>query len=199
MDELSQTNKVKEYSDFREIRKNESSYDIEDDLMPEIPNYTIDTLPYEPLLSLKEGCEAHKKGDRQKAWKCFVGHANNGNFHAKYWQGYYLLGGINGEIDKEKGINLLKESADAGIKDAQFRYAFALREKESFDKNEFVKYLTLAADNGLDNARYNLGDLYVNGKLGIDKDVEKGLRYLRLAAYNNHHGAVEMLSNLKTN
>lgn len=39
----------------------------------------------------------------------------------------------------------MKESADAGIKDAQFRYAFVLREKESFDsKNEFVKYPTLA-------------------------------------------------------
>ncbi|POG68519.1 hypothetical protein GLOIN_2v1878247 [Rhizophagus irregularis DAOM 181602=DAOM 197198] len=114
----------KEYSDLREIRENESSYGIEDDLMPEISNYTIDTLPYEPLLSLKEGYKTHKKGDHQKAWKCYC---------------------INGEIDKEKGINLLKESADAGIKDAQFRYAFVLREKESFDsKNEFVKYPTLA-------------------------------------------------------
>ncbi|CAG8727056.1 19448_t:CDS:2 [Rhizophagus irregularis] len=101
-----------------------------DDLMPEISNYTIDTLPYEPLLSLKEGYKTHKKGDHQKAWKCY---------------GYYLFECINGEIDKEKGINLLKESADAGIKDAQFRYAFVLREKESFDsKNEFVKYPTLA-------------------------------------------------------
>ncbi|RGB37286.1 hypothetical protein C1646_757148 [Rhizophagus diaphanus] len=80
----------------------ESSQAKKDDLMPEIFNYTIDTLPYEPLLSLKKG--------------------------------YYLFECINGEIDKEKGINLLKESVDASIKDAQLRYAFALRENESFVK-----------------------------------------------------------------
>ncbi|PKC04966.1 hypothetical protein RhiirA5_486721 [Rhizophagus irregularis] len=94
--ELNLLLKNKEYSDLREIRENESSYGIEDDLMPEISNYTIDTLPYEPLLSLKEGYKTHKKGE---AWKCY---------------GYYLFECINGEIDKEKGINLLKESADAG-------------------------------------------------------------------------------------
>ncbi|GBB86508.1 hypothetical protein RclHR1_12930005 [Rhizophagus clarus] len=203
LDELSQANKIKDYSaalNLREIQeKNEDSCDLDDDLMPEMPNYTIDILPYEPLLPLKGGCEAHKNKDFQKAWKCFVGHANNGNSHAKYWQGYYLLEGINGKIDKEKGITLLRESADEGIKEAQCRYAFILKDKEPFDKNEFVKYLTLAADNGLDSARYNLGDLYINGKLDIDKDIEKGLRYLRLAAYNKHQGAIEMLNTLRIN
>jgi TPR repeat protein len=200
LDELSQKNKVKDALNLREIQeKNENSCGLDDDLLPELPNYTIDILPYKPLIPLKEGCEAHKNRDFQKAWNCFVGHANNGNSHAKYWQGYYLLEGINGETDKEKGISLLKESADEGIKEAQFRYAFILKDKEPFDKNEFVKYLTLAAENGLDSARYNLGDLYINGKLEIDKNEEKGLRYLRLAAYNKHQGAVEMLNNLKIN
>ncbi|CAB4412865.1 unnamed protein product [Rhizophagus irregularis] len=196
LNELSQANEYPRTLSLREIQKNENSCDLAN-LMPEMPNYTIDILPYEPLIPFKEGCEAHKKGDLQKAWKCFVGHANNGNFHAKYWQGYYLLDGVNGEIDKEKGLNLLRESAEEGIKEAQFRYAFALKDKKPFDKNEFVKYLTLAADNGLDIARFNLGNLYINGKLGFDKDNDTGLRYLRLAAYNRHPDAMAMLNTLK--
>ncbi|CAB5209074.1 unnamed protein product [Rhizophagus irregularis] len=97
--ELNLLLKNKEYSDLREIRENESSYGIEDDLMPEISNYTIDTLPYEPLLSLKEGYKTHKKGE---AWKCYVRHTNNENFHANIGRDTIYLSVLMVKLIKKK-------------------------------------------------------------------------------------------------
>ncbi|PKY44355.1 kinase-like protein [Rhizophagus irregularis] len=77
------------------------------------------------------------------------------------------------------------------------------REKFDFGLNltsvqqEFGNVIKAAADNGLDIARFNLGNLYINGKLGFDKDNDTGLRYLRLAAYNRHPDAMAMLNTLK--
>ncbi|CAG8697902.1 2425_t:CDS:1, partial [Cetraspora pellucida] len=41
---------------------------------------------------------------------------------------------------------------------------------------EFLAYLNKAVINGNPSALFNYGDLFLNGKLGIKKDEEKGIR-----------------------
>ena len=148
-----------------------------------------------PLLPVKEGLQAHKAGEYEKAWKCFEANANVGDILAKYWQGYYYLEGKYPKKDKKRAMELFEEAADAGNADAQLRYAFCLIDKENnhIDSNKFMKYLQLAADNNNATALYNLGDVYFSGKLGTKKDQEKGVHYLRQAALHNQAKAIEIL------
>ncbi|CAG8760527.1 9822_t:CDS:1, partial [Rhizophagus irregularis] len=155
-----------------------------------------------PMMKLEDGILAHKIGDRKKAFECFEKHAEINNKVAKYWLGYYYWEGYVVDKNLGKAVELFREAADKGVPDAQLRYAFALSDKNSplkFNLEDFVKYLTMAADNGNTAAQFNLGDLYFNGKLGISKDEEKGLSYLKLAAIKGQPKARAMLDKLKIN
>lgn len=43
---------------------------------------------------------------------------------------------------------------------------------------------------------YYLGDIYVNGKLKVHKNKERGVNYLRLASNSNHERASVLLKKL---
>ncbi|EXX64538.1 uncharacterized protein OCT59_015882 [Rhizophagus irregularis] len=148
-----------------------------------------------PLFPVKVGLEAHKDGNYKKAWDIFETNADVGDMLAKYWKGYYYLVGIYINKNKSKAMKLFKKAADAGNADAQLRYAFCLINKENKNINaiEFMKYLQLAADNNNAAALYNVGDIYFSGKLGIKRDKEKGIYYLRQAALRKHARAKETL------
>jgi TPR repeat protein len=148
-----------------------------------------------PLIPVKEGLQAHKDGNYKKAWECFEANANVGDILAIYWQGYYYLEGKHVSKNKSKAMELFRKAADAGNADAQLRYAFCLIDKENknIDSNKFMKYLQLAADNNNATALYNLGDVYFSGKLGIKKDKEKGVHYLKQAALYKQAKAREIL------
>ncbi|PKY52000.1 HCP-like protein [Rhizophagus irregularis] len=153
-----------------------------------------------PMMRLEDGISAHKIGDRKKAFECFEKHAEINNKVAKYWLGHYYWEGYVVDKNLGKAVELFKEAADKGISNAQLRYAFTLSDKNSplkFNLEEFVKYLTMSADNGNITAQFNLGNLYFNGKLGISKDEEKGLSYLKLAAIKGQPKACAMLDELK--
>ena len=68
-----------------------------------------------------------------------------------------------------------------------------------FDKKLFIEYLTKAADNNNSTAQFNLGDLYMHGKLGVAKNEKLGTKYLKLAALCNQPKAIEILQKLKIN
>ncbi|GBB84101.1 hypothetical protein RclHR1_10730004 [Rhizophagus clarus] len=161
---------------------------------PEDQNESISIIVV-PLIPVKEGLQAHKEGNYEKAWKCFEENANVGDILAIYWQGYYYLEGKHIKKNKQKAMELFRKAADAGNADAQLRYAFCLIDKENknIDSNKFMKYLQLAADNNNATALYNLGDVYFSGKLGIKKDKEKGIHYLRQAALHKQAKAKEIL------
>ncbi|GBC04545.1 hypothetical protein RclHR1_05730001, partial [Rhizophagus clarus] len=113
-----------------------------------------------PMMKLEDGITAHKMGEQKKAFECFKKHAEINNKVAKYWLGYYYWEGCVVEKNLVKAIELFKEAADKGVPDAQLRYAFALLDENSplkFNLEEFVKYLTMAADNGNTAAQFNLG------------------------------------------
>ncbi|RIB28442.1 kinase-like domain-containing protein [Gigaspora rosea] len=173
---------------------------------PELDDcYITDYSDFEQILLVEEGLKLHKTGDKQnrkKAWECFEANAELGNVSAIYWKGYYLHEGyyIDNRTDEQKrcdieeATKLYKIAADKNHPDAQLRYACILpRVKEN--REEFLKYLTLAADNGNSVAMYTLADMYLNGKV-VPKDSVKGERYLKLSADSKNEKAVTLAQKL---
>ncbi|GBB92361.1 hypothetical protein RclHR1_00020064 [Rhizophagus clarus] len=161
--------------------------------------FSLDSIPEIPTLD--DGISAHKKKDTTKAWEIFCEHTNLGSIKAKYWKGYYLWEGYAGQKDRKLASTLFKEAADDGLADAQLRYAFSLvgNQGSKFDRKVFIEYLTKAAENQNSTAQFNLGDLYLNGKLGVPQNIELGKKYLRLAALTNQPKAIEILQKLGMN
>jgi serine/threonine protein kinase len=168
---------------------NKSSQVVEDEFFKKL------NISVTPLIPVKEGLQAHKDGNYKKAWECFEANANVGDILAIHWQGYYYLEGIHVSKNKQKAMELFRKAADAGNADAQLRYAFCLIDKKNnqVDINNFMRYLKMSADNNNATALYNLGDVYFSGKLGIEKDKEKGINYLKQAALNKQARAKEIL------
>ncbi|KAF0429940.1 kinase-like protein [Gigaspora margarita] len=159
-------------------------------------NFTIPII--QPLIPFEDGIKAHKAKGYKKAWECFKGHAKLGNNMAKYWQGYYLLNGKGVKKDHIGALRLFKEAADAGVPDAQLRYAFALLEnKNNLNVPEILKYMTMSADSENSTALFNLGDIYWNGKLGVSIDKAKAESYIKLAALKNQPKAIQFWEKIK--
>ncbi|CAH1763401.1 13644_t:CDS:2 [Entrophospora sp. SA101] len=160
--------------------------------------YTIDSDNISPILRLEDGLALDKQGQKEKAYECFKAHADIGNKMAKFWLGNYYWRGIVVKKDLDKAAELFKEAADKGVARAQLCYTKILCDEDgpSFDLEEFMKYLRMAADNGNEVAQFNLGDLYYNGKLGVKIDEKRGLEYLKLAALKDQPKAIELLEKL---
>ncbi|CAI2179866.1 5180_t:CDS:2 [Funneliformis geosporum] len=177
------------------LRPKEEVIDVDEDI------HNLSILDHDkrviPLTPFKEGLVAHKKHEFKKAWNCFEEHAKVGDILAKYWQGYYYLEGKCVEKDLKKAKELFKEAADGGNADAQLRYAFCLidKENEHIDYTKFLKYLKMSADNDNSTALYNLGEMYFNGRMGVETDQVKGIQYLKLAALKGQPKAKEILKN----
>ncbi|CAI2170749.1 13593_t:CDS:2 [Funneliformis geosporum] len=161
--------------------------------------FSIDAI--QEIIPLEEGIAAHKRKETEVAWECFNAHAELDNTTAKYWKGYYLWEGYAGQKDRVEASKLFQAAADDGLADAQLRYAFSLvgNPGTKFNKNVFIEYLTKAADNNNSTAQFNLGDLYIHGKLGVPKDELLGKKYLKLAALSNQPKAIEILQKLNIN
>ncbi|CAG8730194.1 23227_t:CDS:2 [Gigaspora margarita] len=160
------------------------------------------------ILTIEEGIKLHRSkfpGNKEKAWKCFEDNAKLKSPLAIYWKGYYLWHGSyqsgakrseeQMKKDQSEARELFKKAADEGVADAQFWYAFSLPRTEE-NREEFLDYLSKAAENGNAAALYSLGDVYLHGKAQVVKDQIKGLRYLTLAAQKGHVKANETLKTL---
>jgi serine/threonine protein kinase len=172
---------------FSPINQVEKSQDLDLD----ISNY-FPTPSFTPLIPFEEGLQADKERNYEKAWKCFEQHANIGNMLAKYWKGFYYSQGYYVEKDQIKAKELFKEAADAEIPEAQVRYAFCLLDKKA-DHVNFLKYLKMSADNDNSTALYNLGKIYLFGQFDIEKDQNKGIKYLKRAASKGELKSIKFL------
>jgi TPR repeat protein len=60
------------------------------------------------------------------------------------------------------------------------------RPENEGDYGKSLEYLTKAAELGDVNAHYWLGDLYQNGKNGVEKDAKKAIHHFQQAAIGGH-------------
>jgi len=151
-------------------------------------------LVLEPILSIDEAINAHKRGDKETAWKCFEIHAALGDPVAIKWKAHYYYQGYVVEKNISEAFKLYKNAADANVPEAQFHYANTLLKMK---RPDFMTYLVKAADNGYAAAQYKLSEVYLNGLEDIDKNEEKGLQYLESAALKNYPHAIRDLKKLK--
>ncbi|CAG8549714.1 2666_t:CDS:2, partial [Dentiscutata heterogama] len=153
------------------------------------------------IVPLEDGVKLHNAKKYEDAWKCFI--QNSELPAAKFWQGYYYYNGYFVERDLDKARNLFKEAANENHTESQYRYAVMLLSKKEDDetakdknRQEIIRYFKLAAEKKNIDAMYYLGDIYLNGKLRVPKDEERGLSYLKLAAKSNNKKALEKLEKL---
>ncbi|CAG8569205.1 15625_t:CDS:2 [Dentiscutata erythropus] len=64
-------------------------------------------------------------------------------------------------------------------------------------RNFQEKYMTMAANSENSTALFNLGDIYWNGKLGVEIDKVKAESYIKLAALKNQPKAIQFLEKIK--
>ncbi|GBB85216.1 hypothetical protein RclHR1_11780008 [Rhizophagus clarus] len=154
-----------------------------------------------PISSIYNGIKAHKAKNYEEAWKCFKMNAENQHPLGKYWLGYYLWEGKFVQKDKKAGFGLYKEAANDFIADAQYRYTFALVDKDIrseliVDKKEVLKSLQLAAEYGSGQARFIIGNAYLKETFGYKKNLEMAILWYKRAALRNNEAAKEKLKEL---
>ncbi|KAE8613939.1 hypothetical protein XENTR_v10007930 [Xenopus tropicalis] len=126
---------------------------------------------------------------------------------------YYLLAGKNGHMqakyrfarcilqmqskakleDIQTAVQMLKEAADAGLKEAQ-AYLGVLYTKEPYlDPQTAVRYIWMAAENGDNQSRYYLGVCYEKG-YGVPANRLEALRHYERVAKTGHGAAKQKLN-----
>jgi TPR repeat protein len=87
-----------------------------------------------------------------------------------------------------------KVQAESGDRLAQFQYYRDLiQETKEDSKSEALKWLRKASEQGLAEAQFELGKLYLDGE-DVEKNTDEGIRWLKLAAKQNFEQASNYLS-----
>ncbi|XP_074147778.1 death ligand signal enhancer isoform X1 [Sminthopsis crassicaudata] len=145
-------------------------------------------------------CHEHGKGtqkDLSKAVFYYQLAAQKGHQMAQYRYARSLLSDQvpAREADKQRAVTMLKQAADAGLKEAQ-AYLGVLFTKEPFqDEQKAVKYLWLAARNGDSQSKYHMGICYEKG-LGVQKNLGEAMRYYQQSAALGNEPAQKRLKML---
>ena len=106
---------------------------------------------------------------------------NEGNADEMFIRGL-ILGEKEGKTDEM--VKLLKKSADLGNIESMINYSIILndgKEGVPIDKEESLRYLKLAAEQGNADAMYGYGTKFMLGD-GVDLDMSKALHWFKLAA-----------------
>ncbi|MEC4112771.1 tetratricopeptide repeat protein [Myroides pelagicus] len=94
--------------------------------------------------------------------------------------------GIGGEEDHVKAMELFEQALELGFVDANVDIALAYEEgtcgKES-NPQEAIKYMSIAAEAGINYAQYKLGSYYLFG-YDMDVNLEEGKKWLMSAVDN---------------
>ena len=60
-----------------------------------------------------------------------------------------------------------------------------------------MEWYSKSAINGGAEGQFNLGRMYYAGMVGLNRDKEKGLQYLKMAALKNQPRAIQFLNSVK--
>jgi TPR repeat protein len=97
---------------------------------------------------------------------------------------------LSNEQFEKKRLSLVKKAAFGGCKEAQYDYGCELYNKKAYVKA--LKFYKKSAKQGYAPAQWCFGLDTVYG-IGVDKDQEKGLYYIRLSAEQRYEFAVDFL------
>ncbi|XP_029439469.1 death ligand signal enhancer [Rhinatrema bivittatum] len=142
-------------------------------------------------------CYEQGKGvakDMEKAACYYQLAASQRHSMALYRYARYLLhhkAGRNAE-DTQKALTMLRQAAEAGLKEAQAYLGVLYTKAPHFDPQKAVKYLWLAAENGDSQSRYHLGVCYESG-FGVQWNHEEAIKHYETAAATGNKPAREML------
>ncbi|CAG8536479.1 15915_t:CDS:2, partial [Racocetra persica] len=119
---------------------------------------------------------------------------------------FIQLDKLHKENPVDKKVHLAKKNhIEVETTDAQSEI-IVVEENNVQDKDLELKFLGIvkpillleeAAENGNATAQFNLGRMYYAGMVGLNKDKEKGLQYLKMAALKNQPRAIQFLSSVK--
>lgn len=158
--------------------------------------------------------------DDNKGNELFEILANYGDVDCQYNLGVVYYYGTGVEVDKEKAAFWFKKASDQGDLDAQSTLAsmMFLGDGIKQDKEKAFELYELAAERGHEGAQsvvytewlvkalygdkecqFNIGDIYLYGKYGIEKDIDVAIDFLEKAAAQDHAQSLYILSLLYNN
>jgi TPR repeat protein len=165
--------------------------------------------------------EGSVPADFVKSLKYFHKAADSGDVSALYWLGHCYVSGeggvtevrietrdgsvIGGGIDCERGVSLLKKAAEGGHTAANYYLATLFRNNmitavnkqfnlEGADnREEFIRHLQQAYEDGDPDAAYCYSDLYRTGSDGFAVDTKRANDYLIEAVDRGHPEATASL------
>jgi len=113
---------------------------------------------------------------------------DTGNVNAHYALGVAYSKGTGVEVNSTKAIDHLNVAANHGIPGAFNTLGFIHNRgigETPANQTKARNFVNKAAELGSVEAIANLGVLYLNGE-GVEKDIDKATRYLRLASLGGH-------------
>ena len=130
------------------------------------------------------------EGDYKEIGTMILKHANNGRAWAQAYVGIWYLNGMRGfALDKDKGLQFIKQAADQRGPDGLIQMAMAYSgETLECDESKYVHYSKEAADLGHPSAQHMLGISYKECS-----NNKKHLHYTTLAASQGDSKACGML------
>lgn len=123
--------------------------------------------------------------------------ADKGFTPAEYLLGKQLYRGEVVNKDIAKALSYLDRASSKGDPYAAYLSGMIrLREPDWLDVSEAVHWLEASAAGGSDHAEYQLGRLYLSGKL-VERDVEKALSWLHASAEHGNPYAQQLLEHMQ--
>lgn len=123
--------------------------------------------------------DPHTEKNIRRAFECFNKAADSGHIEAKYHVGIlYAYGAPTVEQNLFRAAKCFKEAADGGIALAQYRFGIYSLNGTGVKKNveEGIKYLELAATQGIGEAANCLAEIYLRGN-EVPEDLGKAKFY----------------------
>ncbi|KAF9282375.1 hypothetical protein BGZ68_006010 [Mortierella alpina] len=152
--------------------------------------------------SLSQALIYHESQEREKAWRIFKAHSDQGNPEGMYWTGYYLFHGEGGQpkdraraFELFRSVTLMELGRDLHrlSANAHFYTAVCYLEGHGVERNHTTGFghMEMAADSGNAFAQYLVGDAYHKGSAVVQVNPQKRNHYWQLAARQNEQRAVE--------
>ena len=159
---------------YGKLYKNEKKYDSSNIFFQQCMKTGNDESFYEYAQNLRKGYGVDK--NEEESIKYYLESIKLGNLKAMYKYGKILIKNEG----KEKGIQLIKKSADRGYSKAQYQY-YKIISNDGIDESA-IEYLKRSSYNGYTESMYEYGCLLLKN----DKNKELALFYLKAASDKGH-------------